>query len=361
MNVLTRILARVPNASIDPAIWDHVPLTFFTKTGFYVHAALAALEPSGREKLQKKGRSMKNHYGSGVTVSTAVEKFINEKIVAGVASATVAVYQHVLQVLIALFGDLPLATLSEASFQQALAIAQTMAAKRTHYNVFSTFAAWAAASGAMPGNPVKLPPNLRVVPSARVSPYTVNEVQQILSSLQDPADLAVVALAAFAGLRPGEIARLKCQDIRDDRIVVHGQVKHVSRYVAITPTLQAWLAAFQGAQGFDLPSPNEVLRRAQAAGVKVKFVTLRVTCITYSLAMTRNIEAVAQQAGINVPVFQRHHITPVSQKVAEKFFALTPEACGHSAWAKKVQEYLAALAKRRDMSSGSGSTTPPLN
>jgi hypothetical protein len=135
MNALIKILARVRNAPIDPASGDHVPPTFFTKTGFYVHAAIAALEPQGREKQQKKGSSMKNQYGSGVTVSTAVEKFINEKIVAGVMSATVAVYQHVLQVLIALFGDLPLAALSEASFQQALGTVQATAAKRTHYIV----------------------------------------------------------------------------------------------------------------------------------------------------------------------------------------------------------------------------------
>jgi integrase len=190
--------------------------------------------------------------------------------------------------------------------------------------------------------------------------YTVSQVKAILGSLQDPADLVLVAVAAFAGLRPSEISCLDWHDIRDKHIVVRGQ-KANSRLVTISLTLLAWLAPFQCVGGVNLPSPEAVARRARAAGIKVSFSTLRKTYITYACALTGDVLAVAQQAGIVAPTLASHHVMPATREEAEKFWALAPDACGHADWAQHVKEYLAALAKPNSSSSNTKLTTPPSN
>lgn len=95
-------------------------------------------------------------YISSILVSAAADSFIKSQTLAGLKPASTDAYQRALQVIIDMFGDLPLAALSTASLQQALATAQTPSVKQTYYNVWSAFLNWASGEGYVQSNPAEL-------------------------------------------------------------------------------------------------------------------------------------------------------------------------------------------------------------
>jgi integrase len=108
-----------------------------------------------------------------------------------------------------------------------------------------------------------------------------------------------VALVAFAGLRPSEIAGLNFRDMGEDHITVRSGRLQALRRITITQTLRPWLVPFLGTEEFcQLPTTMAIARRAQAADICLKFHRLRLSFIAYRLAVTGDVHLVAQEAGV---------------------------------------------------------------
>ena len=66
-----------------------------------------------------------------------------------------------------------------------------------------------------------------------------------LRSMMDAHDATLVAVLAYAGLRPGEAWRLTWDDVNADTIRVWGRKTATVRYVPLRPPLAAWLEAWR--------------------------------------------------------------------------------------------------------------------
>ena len=94
-----------------------------------------------------------------------------------------------------------------------------------------------------------------------------------------------------------------------------------------------------------MPTPMAIARRAQAAGICLKFHRLRLSFIAYRLAVTGDVHLVAQEAGVT-PIL---HLKVLygNLEEAKKFWALTPEACGRANWTQALRYYLVAWFERK--------------
>ena len=110
-------------------------------------------------------------------------------------------------------------------------------------------------------------PSIRLKPSTSfkhssekedITVLTPEEVARLLSFTDDETR-PLYAIAAFAGVRWGEIERLEWKDIHDNEIVVTaGKAKTRSRRIVdIQPNLKTFLAPYQGKRGSVLPVATE--------------------------------------------------------------------------------------------------------
>lgn len=99
---------------------------------------------------------------------------------------------------------------------------------------------WAATTGRITADPAASLPRVRV-PRALPRPAQDATYSRALESADDRVRLMLL-LAALAGLRVAEIARLAWGDIDRDQLVVHGKGGHI-RIVPAHPVLLAELAA----------------------------------------------------------------------------------------------------------------------
>jgi integrase len=295
---------------------------------------------------------------SSQLVSAVAESYLASLRQRGVKAASLASHMRALQTMVGPFGDLPLASLTPAAIQQVMASAKSPEKARRLLQAWKAFFAWAREQGYEAADPTSglIPQSARrPLPP---TPYTSEEVRQILSTLENPADLAAVALVAFAGLRPSEIAGLNFRGVGDDHITVRSGKLQALRRVTITPTLRPWLVPFLGTEEFcQLPTTMAIARRAQAAGICLKFHRLRLSFIAYRLAVTGDVHLVAQEAGVT-PILHLKGLYGNLEE-AKEFWALTPEACNRANWTQTVRDYLAAWFKRKSSSSGPNSTLPP--
>jgi integrase len=179
--------------------------------------------------------------------------------------------------------------------------------------------------------------------------YSADEVRQILACLANPEDVAGVALAAFAGFRSTELARLKRTDVREDKIFIRADKSGQDRCIPVLDLLRVWLMPLLNSSRFlarGLPSPAAIARHSKAQGLTVEFRRLRRSFVAYRFAATGDLALTAAEAGIAQPVFRR--TIPISHREeAAKFWALTPEACGRADWEESVQTWLKAQSHGR--------------
>lgn len=147
--------------------------------------------------------------------------------------------------------------------------------------------------------------------------------------------LAPLVIGAFAGLRWSEIARLDWREVHfdDATIEVSDEGKTGRRLVPIVPNLAAWLAPFRDSRGPVLTfqrhdhAMSRLIQRAGLPAIARRYSNaLRHSFITYRVAVTKNEPQVAHEAGNSVAEIKRSYLNPQLRPVAEKWFALAPDA-----------------------------------
>ena len=171
------------------------------------------------------------------------------------------------------------------------------------------------------------------------------EEMSLLLALAPPSLVPFLAIGGFAGLRTAEIERLDWSkvDLESGYITVDASIAKTNsrRLVPIVPNLKAWLEDGKKERGPVLELGNvfngvkrlvTATRPAAAAdaaklpppAVAWKHNALRHSFCSYQLAKIKSAAEVALEAGNSPQMIFQHYRELVTEKDAEKWFAITP-------------------------------------
>jgi integrase len=177
--------------------------------------------------------------------------------------------------------------------------------------------------------------------------YTPAEIEALLAAA-DAKLVPFLAVGAFVGLRSSEIMRLDWADVRMENgdpciVVQQGKVKKRGksrRIVPMSANLKAWLAPYAKTSGLLWPfhftylydSLRELAAKAQAAlrkadrTVKLEWKSnaLRHSCISYRVALIKNLPQVALESGNSPQMIDSHYRELVTEQDAQRWFNIMP-------------------------------------
>lgn len=166
---------------------------------------------------------------------------------------------------------------------------------------------------------------------------TVDECKKLLGIVREdyPQTLAWVALGLFAGIRPGELDRLKWSDIRGGAVTIDAAASKVRarRIVALEPVAVAWVnvARVTHPEAPAVSPPHATRRRAlrkirEAMGWESwPADILRHTAASYLLAHHQDAGKVAMNLGNSAGILFRHYRELVTVDAVKAWLALTPQ------------------------------------
>jgi len=142
--------------------------------------------------------------------------------------------------------------------------------------------------------------------------------------------LPYLVIAAFGGFRASEIDRLDWENIGPDEIKVPPSEYRVksTRLVLINETLRHWMEVIRMPSGKLVVHKNvasTLLRLQTKAGVEPVHNGLRHSFASYSLAVTRNPDALAYEMGNSPAMLKKHYRRLVPLERAQAWFDLTPD------------------------------------
>ena len=168
--------------------------------------------------------------------------------------------------------------------------------------------------------------------SSEIEIFTPEELRKLLRAA--PARVATcIAIQAFAGVRTAELFRLSWHDIerrRDHIEIVAGKAKTASRrLIPISDNLATWLreADRHGARVWPVTASeyyDQLAAASKAAGVAWKANALRHSFISYRLAQTKDVAAVALEAGNSPTIIFRHYRELATKGEATQWFGIVP-------------------------------------
>lgn len=178
-------------------------------------------------------------------------------------------------------------------------------------------------------DPITGVPTPKVV-DGEVEIYTPDELKSMFEVAR-PEMRAYLAIAAFAGLRQAELARLDWSLVKDDHIVIRGNMSKPGekRLPTIPANLAAWLATLRREKGPVVPFKNvanELCALVAKAGVARKTNGLRHAFGSYLLAKTKHAEAVADEMGNTRAMIFKHYRKAVVETQGIRWFSIYPDA-----------------------------------
>ena len=195
-----------------------------------------------------------DNVGDMSTGDTWLDGFVDWLRAGGVSDATVKLRITYVRAMLVELGDPP--SITAAGLASWLARPGWKPNTRRVAQVSArTFFHWALDAGLIEADPSR---SLRsvTVPRGLPRPAPEDAIEAALAEADETLRLAIL-LAAFAGLRRAEIARLHADDIAADSILVTGKGGH-KRRVPIAGRLVAPLAAVRLRGGWAFPSPRRL-------------------------------------------------------------------------------------------------------
>lgn len=193
-------------------------------------------------------------------------------------------------------------------------------------------------------------------PASQVNLYTPDELVRLLNIAETYKAgrklVPLIAITAFAGVRHGEMNEEKPQhldwsdlDFESKGIYVQTGTAKTGRdrVVDMPDNLIAWLEPYRRPHGKICPlsnTSNAFCRLRKKAGIGKKRNGLRKSFISYKLALTRNIDGVADQAGNSAAIIRKNYKRTDTRlrAAAERWFSIMPlraEILPLFAWAKR--------------------------
>ena len=285
-----------------------------------------------------------------IKLSEAINKYLNEYLPRRGKTASLGACRYQLERMLETLGDMPLVRLTSGKVEgyithmenRSHGVARSRprgqyASLRTQHvvlHVIHAFLAFCKKSGYISKNcadGVILP----ALPSNDPKAYSPEDIAYAISLFDDDKYTKLyVCMAAFTGIRPAELGRLRWRDIKiPDKVIFLSSLKtktRVRRAVKIPDNLMEWLAEWQPMFGTDemiFPDLAQYQWRFLSKfrkGRKVIFDGLRHSCASYLLALTGNSSVTAEQLGHSVKILKTHYMDLVHKEDAERFFNITP-------------------------------------
>ena len=165
--------------------------------------------------------------------------------------------------------------------------------------------------------------------------FTPEELRKLLA-VASPRVATCFAIQAFAGVRTAELLRLTWHDLERRSGYIEVRAKQAKtaarRLIPISENLAEWLrlAPRNGAELLWTRSSNRYFEgqklSASRAGMAWKANALRHSFISYRLAKTKDIAAVALEAGNSAAVIFRHYRELATEEEALEWFGIVPTA-----------------------------------
>lgn len=179
---------------------------------------------------------------------------------------------------------------------------------------------------------------------AVIEVYTPAEMRILLKFAATPAEVALLSLGGFVGLRNSEITGertshgpLQAADILFEgdavRTVQKVQNQSVDRFAPMSKNAASWLLPLKGTTGpvIECRMANAVLQaiiaRANAAGESIEFKRngLRRSHITYRMTITGDAARTADECGTSPEKIRANYRRPGLERVAKEWCAIRPE------------------------------------
>jgi integrase len=205
--------------------------------------------------------------------------------------------------------------------------------KRKKLTVYGQFFRWCGQRGYSdpkenPADGIRKP---KVRNDHEPATYTANQLREMLDKAE-PRFRNLIALMAFAGLRPMEAQRLHWEQISWGEEYIHlsprGSKTRSARRVPVLAPLQDWLQDTP-VRGPIWPLSDVAIKRTRAALIRqlsFEWIPdgLRHSWISYRLVLTPNEGQVAMEAGNSPEVLFKHYRAIKNKTEAEAWFAVRP-------------------------------------
>ena len=196
------------------------------------------------------------------------------------------------------------------------------------------FSNWAKDRGYLPeGRDVEASKIKKVATTTTIAIFPVETVAKLLEALREerPELLPYAALGIFAGVRPFELMRLRFEtalrwNFKDIEITAEEAKIGPRRLTKMFPNLAEWLADYRDKTGPLAPrNAHEKLSRfVDKKGIEWSPDVMRHSFISYAVAFTESVGAVALWAGNSEAVIKKHYLKRVTKDEGKAFFAILP-------------------------------------
>ena len=282
-----------------------------------------------------------------VTIAIAIEEFVSVREAEGKSHVHLKDLRSRLKAFSVSYGARLVASVMTKEIDQWLSGLPFGAQTRVNYRgILRNFFGFACARGYTEKNPVLS----AIRPKVPAKPPGILSVEQTRALLQacDATILPAVAVAAFAGLRRAEIARLdwKHVDLHRGYIEVTAASAKTARrrLVSVAPNLKTWLTPLRQQSGPVCPPPKvydyRFLKAQTTAGIKSwPLNALRHGFASYFLAAHEDAAKAALQLGhTESQTLFRHYREIVDPNDAERYWQIFPSEV------KKVIPFAASVA-----------------
>lgn len=197
----------------------------------------------------------------------------------------------------------------------------------------SAFFSFCEKSGWITSNPAKRIRRFKT-PEPPKGVLSIADAEKLLTSAAAAAPLLIpyLAIGLFAGLRPGELMRIRAPSLMGDHIRLEGEDTKTAnaRTVQIRPNLKKWLKKYPP-KDFIAPirSTSKMLKAiaglAKDAKVAIPKDGLRHSFATYAYEQEKNASVIASEMGhAGTDIFFRHYRALARPGDGKLFFSIVP-------------------------------------
>lgn len=267
----------------------------------------------------------KRHNGNATTIKEAWPLFLEAKKQAKLRDQSIQ-YYHNLQELWGIVGeDTPLRLVTPAIIDKwARSKGKAPRSFIKYVRLASGFFSWAKRQGMTDMNPAMR------VEMPRVDQHEPNvlsnqDIRKILEYTEDkPLLRCYIILGLYAGLRPDETMRMEWSCIKDNQIILTGDVTKTRRRRVVTLLGNA-ADALRKTNAYRLSpeQPNSLIRTmCKKIDVKWGRDCLRHTASSHMINVYRSLDEVALQLGNSPSVIRSHYMGIVTPQQTEEFLGL---------------------------------------
>jgi integrase len=290
----------------------------------------------GGHSLADSSRFFMRHHGKGISgklVTDAVEAFKDEKRTEGRSNLYIVDLDYRLDAFSKAF-NVEVRQLTPADIRDFMGTLRFSARSfNNHRRALQTFFRFCQAQGWLSKDSDLLESvGKRKEQSADIDIFTPQELRLLLGAAT-PKTATCIALQAFAGVRSEELLRLTWKDVERRKGFVEisaGKAKTAQRrLIPISATLERWLAIAPRNGDMVWPHSKPFLfeaMRVAATNAKMPWKAngLRHSFISYRLAATKDMAAVALEAGNSPAMIFRHYRELATESEAKEWFGIVP-------------------------------------